>query len=180
MTDFADFFSARRDVAFRAVLVAVGDRTVAEDAVAEAFARAYQRWPSIRAHPNPTAWVIRTALNVSRSWWRRRRREVLTAQETEPRSYVPAPTGRFDAALTAAITALPRRQREVVALRVLADLSAEETGTTLGITAATVHVHLHRGLDALRRSLTDQTDPGASLTFSNGTSTETGNDHVDR
>ncbi len=155
LTDFAEFFAARRDAVFRAVLVAVGERSGAEDAVAEAFARAYQRWPSVRAHPNPTAWVIRVALNVNRSWWRRRRREVLTAIDHEPQAGAWAearPDGRDDAVADAMAT-LPRRQREVGALGVLADLWADETARLLGIAPSTVHVHLHRALDALRHRL---------------------------
>ncbi|MBV1854481.1 RNA polymerase sigma factor [Catellatospora tritici] len=155
MNTFADFFSARRDVAYRAVLMAVGNRATAEDAVAEAFARAYQHWGSVRDHGNPTAWVIRTALNVSRSWWRRRRGEFLTADGPDPMimtSTAEAP----DDALVAAVRTLSRRQREVVALRILADMSAEEAGQLLGITSATVHVHLHRALAALRGALGDQ------------------------
>jgi RNA polymerase sigma-70 factor (ECF subfamily) len=55
---------------------------------------------------------------------------------------------------------LPRRQREVVAMRVLADLSAEETGALLGIAPATVHVHLHRALGTLREQVAGApTDP---------------------
>lgn len=153
--DFADFFRARRDVAYRTVFVAVGDRAGAEDAVAEAFARAYQHWASVRVHPHPTAWVIRTALNVSRSWWRRRRREFLTAEGPEPGAR-PMPEHVLDDALTAAVLTLSRRQREVVALRILADLDAEQTGRLLGITPATVHVHLHRALAALRGALGEQ------------------------
>jgi RNA polymerase sigma factor (sigma-70 family) len=156
MNDFVDFFDARRDLVFRAVLVAVGDRSGAEDAVAEAFARAYQHWPSVRSHPNPTAWVIRTALNISRSWWRRRRKEFLTHQQPER----PAPTpadNTLDGPLTTAIQALPRRQREAVALRILADLSAEDAGRLLGISPATIGVHLHRALAALRETLGDAT-----------------------
>jgi RNA polymerase sigma-70 factor (ECF subfamily) len=57
---------------------------------------------------------------------------------------------RLPGELKVLIARLPRRQREVVALRVLADLSAEETGALLGIAPATVHVHLHRALAALR------------------------------
>ncbi|MFD0592735.1 RNA polymerase sigma factor [Catellatospora coxensis] len=61
--------------------------------------------------------------------------------------------GGLDARLRALVMALPTRQREVVALRLLADLSAEETGRTLRIGAATVHVHLHRALATLRTRL---------------------------
>jgi RNA polymerase sigma-70 factor (ECF subfamily) len=156
VNDFADFFSARRDVAYRAVLVAVGDRAGAEDAVAEAFARAYQHWASVRNHPNPTAWVIRVALNVSRSWWRRRRREFLTADAHESASGAPS-DDTLGGALTEAIKGLSRRQREVLALRVAADMSAEDAGHALGIATGTVHVHLHRALATLREALAEPT-----------------------
>jgi len=160
MDDFAEFFGARRDVVFRAVLVTLGDRVGAEDATAEAFARACQRWASVREHPNPTAWVIRTALNVSRSWWRHRRREVLRADDVSVGAQVAAPAEPFDASLYAAVAALPRRQREVIALRVLVDLSADETGRLLSIGTATVHVHLHRALDALRATVVPDREIG--------------------
>jgi RNA polymerase sigma factor (sigma-70 family) len=155
MDDFAEFFGARQAIALRALLVATGGRAAAEDAVAEAFARAYQRWSKVREHPNPTAWVIRTALNVSRSSWRRRRREWLTGEQPEPAPVDAVATGAdgIGGDLETAVAALPRRQREVLALRVLADLSAEDTGVLLGISAATVHVHHHRALDTLRAGL---------------------------
>ena len=41
----------------------------------------------------------------------------------------------------------------MVALRLLADLDADETGAILGIAPATVHVHLHRAMATLRRKL---------------------------
>lgn len=156
MQDFPSFFAATRHDVFRAVYAATGTRAGAEDAVAEAYARAYAHWATVGPHPNPRAWVLRTALNVHRSLWRRRRREALTEAVPE-RSVGPAGSAALDQQLRLAIAALPRRQREVIALRVLADLSAEETGTLLGLAPATVHVHLHRALGALRREL----DPGA-------------------
>jgi RNA polymerase sigma factor (sigma-70 family) len=172
MDDFAEFFSARRDVVFRAVLVAVGDAPTAEDAVAEAFTRAYERWRVVRTHANPTAWVMRTALNVARSWWRRRRREWLTpSHDTVAHSLVPPPADPLDAVLGRALASLPVRQRAVVALRVLADLSAEETGQILGIAPATVHVHLHRALTTVRAAVTPLIDSQP---------TDLRNDHVDR
>jgi RNA polymerase sigma-70 factor (sigma-E family) len=148
---FGEFYAARKDVVFRAALAAGRDRQVAEDAVAEAFTRAYARWSRVRAHPNPTAWVVRVALNAQRSWWRRVRREVLGS----PPDAGPAVTGAdpVSAEVRAAVAALPRRQREVVALRVIADLSAQETAEVLGISTGTVGAHLHRALAALRVSL---------------------------
>ena len=64
MDDFGDFYAATRDLVFRVLFAAGGDRLLAEDAAAEAFARAYARWSGLRDHPDPTAWVIRTGLNA--------------------------------------------------------------------------------------------------------------------
>ena len=149
MDDFGEFYGARRDVVLRAVLVATGSRAAAEDAVAEAFTRACARWRTVREHPNPTAWVLRTALNAHRSWWRRTAREV-PGEPPDRASYDAESSGTLSAELRALVGRLPRRQREVLALRVLADLSADETAQALGIAPATVHVHLHRALATLR------------------------------
>jgi RNA polymerase sigma factor (sigma-70 family) len=150
--DFAEFFAATRNTAFRAVFAATGSRAAAEDALAEAYARGYANWSTLREHPRPTAWILRTALNVHRSVWRRLRREVLLAHPPEG-SPSPQRPGGLDARVRSAIAALPRRQREGVALRLLADLSAEETAAVLGLATSTVHVHLHRALAALRGRL---------------------------
>ncbi|MDT5028482.1 MAG: hypothetical protein QOE61_4908 [Micromonosporaceae bacterium] len=159
MDEFGEFYRTRKDAVFRAVLVAVGNRVAAEEAAAEAFARAYARWRSVGDHPNPTAWVLRTALNTHRSWLRRLRREVLGGSPPE-RPSASSAGGGLPSELRALVEHLPRRQREVVAMRVLADLSAEETGALLGIAPATVHVHLHRALGTLREQVAGApTDP---------------------
>jgi len=159
MDDFAEFYAARKDMVLRALLVATGNRARSEDAVAEAFTRACSRWDAVRGHPNPTAWVLRTALNIQRSWWRRLVREV---PGPPPDRATDAPPGDgLSAELRGLVAALPRRQREVVAARLLADLSAEETAALLRIAPATVHVHLHRALGTLRARLTDTAEPMA-------------------
>ena len=154
MDDFAEFFAATRDGAYRAVFAATGTRTGAEDAVAEAYARGYANWAVLSEHPEPVAWILRTALNTHRSLWRRLRREVL-GEAPPDRAGLSAEPSSLDGSVRAAVAALPRRQREVLALRVLADLSAEQTGGILGLAPSTVHVHLHRALAALRKRLTD-------------------------
>lgn len=151
MDDFGEFYAARKDAVLRAVTVASGQAGGAEDAAAEAFTRAYGRWGQLHNHPNPTAWVIRTALNAQRSWWRRLIREV-PGRVPERAAAEPA-DGALPAYLRALVAGLPVRQREVVALRVLADLTAEETAAVLGIAPATVHVHLHRAMSTLRAQL---------------------------
>jgi RNA polymerase sigma-70 factor (sigma-E family) len=148
--EFAEFYAAAKDDCLRIVLVSVGDRQLAEDLVAEAFTRAWTSWRTVREHPAPRAWVVRTALNAHVSWWRRRRREVPLAETESPAAWQPA---GVDDALVAAVRALPARQREVIVLRVFFDLDTEATAALLGVSPGTVGVHLHRALGTLRTQI---------------------------
>jgi len=58
-------------------------------------------------------------------------------------------------ALVAALQSLPKRQRQVVALRYLSGLREEEVATALGVSTSTASTHLRRGLDALKGRLGD-------------------------
>ena len=149
--DFADFYRHARDGCLRAVYASCGDLTLAEDLTAEAFARAYASWRKVSQHPAPRAWVVRTALNTHVSWWRRRRREV--AWEAGADQAGDEPGLPVDAQVMAALKALPRRQREVVALRIFLDLDTETTARVLGIAPGTVTAHLSRATAVLRESL---------------------------
>lgn len=146
-SEFAEFYAASYGDCLRVVLVSVGDQQLAEDLVAEAFTRAWTAWRKVRVHPAQRAWVVRTALNTHVSWWRRRRREVAFEGFDGP---APAEAPGVDERLVAAVRALPRRQRDVVTLRVFFDLDTEATAELLGIAQATVRVHLHRAIAVLR------------------------------
>jgi RNA polymerase sigma-70 factor (ECF subfamily) len=135
----------------------VGDRRLAEDLVAEGFARAWASWPKVSKHPAPRAWVLRTALNVRVSWWRRRRREVPLVGVD--RLSEPGSGEGIDPSIVAALNRLSSRQREVIVLRVLLDLDTHSTATVLGIAPGTVTAHLSRAADALQRDLVDNHYP---------------------
>jgi DNA-directed RNA polymerase specialized sigma24 family protein len=149
--EFADFYRSSRDSCLRAVTVVVGDRDLAEEQVAEAYARAWASWGKVRRHAAPRAWVVRTALNLGVSWWRRFQREVPLAEHD---AAVPAGTGDgVDPTLIAALRRLPARQREVLALRIFLDLDTQTTAKVIGIAPGTVMAHLSRAVAALRRDL---------------------------
>lgn len=168
--EFTEFFQASWEPCLRAVLAVVGSEQLAEDQVAEAFARAWGSWRKVRRHPAPRAWVVRTALNTGVSWWRRRRRELPLANEdlaaaahasalsppssAPPSSPAALPDGDLDATVMAALRRLPSRQREVIALRIFLDLDTGSIARELGIEAGTARMHLSRGVAALRRELT--------------------------
>ena len=145
---FEELFDARFHKAESVAQRIVGDRALAEDIAAEAFARAYARWPSLRTHPGREGWVVRVAANLAIDATRRRR-PVLA--DSPPPDHGDAVALRL--ALAAALRALPVRQRSVVVLRYLADLSESDTAAALRISEGSVKTHLHRGLARLRREL---------------------------
>ena len=138
------------------MLISVGDRDMAQDLVAEAFARACASWRTVSRHPAPAAWVVRTALNANVSRWRRRRREVSVP---DPGTVADLPAGDgaadspIDPRIMAALMRLPARQRQVVALRLVLDLDTGRTAEVLGISPNTVMAHMARALAALRHDL---------------------------
>lgn len=155
---FEDAFDDLAAVAQRVAFRLLGDRHEAEEAGQEALARVYVRWAKVE--PYAEAWVARVAANLALDRHRSRAR---------------ARRSRFDVALVAAdaseplvtrmalvegLRALPRRQREVVMLRYLADVPEATVASALGCTPGTVKQHAHRGLAALR--LTVPAPPGPS------------------
>lgn len=129
-------------------------RRLPEGVAAEAFARAWSRWPTVRLASSPAAWVVRTAINVDISWWRKRRRE-LTVPETPEQLPRPDSDDDTDHDLLDAVRRLPPRQREVVALRYFLDLDAKTTAHELGVARGTVSASLHHALKTLRLQLTN-------------------------
>jgi RNA polymerase sigma factor (sigma-70 family) len=154
--DFTEFYRSDRDRCLRAVLAGVGDRQLAEDLVAEAFTRAWMSWHKVRRHPAPRAWIVRTALNLRVSWWRRRRREVEldgSHDAAHDDAGDTAPAAGLDPALLKVLWRLPPRQREVIAFRVFLDLDTAATAKALGMAPGTVTAHLSRAVATLRGHL---------------------------
>jgi RNA polymerase sigma-70 factor (sigma-E family) len=150
--EFTEFYRSDQAVCLRAVLASVGDRQLAEDLVAEAFTRAWMSWHKVTRHPEPRAWIVRTALNTRISWWRRKRREVALDGADQVEDPTAGDTD-LDPALLTALRQLPRRQREVIAFRVFLDLDTGATAKALGIAPGTVTAHLSRAVATLRTHL---------------------------
>ena len=149
--DFAEFYRSSWGPCLKAVLASQSDDQKAEEQVAEAFARALAAWSRVRHHPAPRAWVVRTALNLGVSWWRRHRREVPLTGAGPVGPVVPELA--VDDRLLDAIRRLPGREREVVVLRLVLDMDTATTASQLGIAPGTVRAHLSRAVAALRLAL---------------------------
>lgn len=145
---FDDSFPALYRAAHRAAYRILGDHQSAEDVAVEACYRSAVRWARVRDHAVP--WTVRVASNLALDHARVTRRLLPGRRDDrEPASGAE----RMD--LVNALRSLPQRQREVVVLRYLGDLTEADTADVLGIAPGTVKAHSHRGLAALRSRLAD-------------------------
>jgi RNA polymerase sigma factor (sigma-70 family) len=143
---FEELYEREFAPVFRAAFLLCGDRSTAEDATQEAFARALARWRRLDGQPWAAGWVMTTAMNAARRAMRRR-----PTPTEEPRSTATDHEARLD--VRAAIERLPARQQETVALHYLLDLSVADTASAMGVAEGTVKAHLSRARESLGGSL---------------------------
>jgi RNA polymerase sigma factor (sigma-70 family) len=169
-SSFEAVYSAHfRDV-YRHVLLTTRGLDDAEEIVAETFARAFAAWrsgqgPAGRSLP----WLLVIARRIATDRWRRRGLIAWLPLPDGSRSSrdssfarhrdLPEPGGPDRAAtatefwmwLDALTKALPARQRDVLFLRYQGDLSDEDIGEILNLSASGVRTLASRALNALRR-----------------------------
>jgi RNA polymerase sigma-70 factor, ECF subfamily len=145
--EFEDEFDRLFGRAYAVAYRLTGDGAAAEDVAAEALTRAYVHWNRVRGFEYREAWVARVATNLAIKATRRRPSPRGTVTED------PSDATALRLALVDALGRLPRRQREAVALRYLADLSIDDVARTLGVSAGTVKQSVHRALRTLRTQL---------------------------
>ncbi len=143
----------------------VHDLGTAEEVVQDAFVAVHRRWDGIRDPHKALAYLRRSVVNGSRS----RLRHLKVVRAHAERQPVPDSVRGADEAVMEsarresvldALAELPRRQREVIALRYYVDLSEADIAETLGISRGAVKSHASRGAAALREALADHlTDP---------------------
>lgn len=149
-----------RELAFRVAWVAAPGGE-AEDAVQEAFVKAWFALPRFRPGAPFKPWLCRIVANEARNRGRSaRRRDALALREAsrEPRAEVDSPEAgaiaRQDAELlVAAMNRLKPDDRLVIAYRWLFELSEAEMADALGVPTGTVKSRLSRAMGRLRDAL---------------------------
>jgi RNA polymerase sigma-70 factor (ECF subfamily) len=141
--DLDALFRSEGDGVYRTLLAFTGGRAdIAEEATAEAFARAIAKDDTLR---DPLAWIYRVAFRVAIDELRRdRHRGTLIDAPASP----PELAGVVDA-----LRKLSPNQRAAIVLRHVIDLDVTEVAKRMGIATPTVRVHLHRGRARLRALL---------------------------
>jgi RNA polymerase sigma-70 factor (ECF subfamily) len=162
VADFDDFYAATARRVIRHAYALTGNIADAQDVAQEAFARAWQRWDSVRACDSPEAWVRRVATNLATSRFRRDRTARAAAHQLIARD-VPE-ISPDTVALIAGLRRLPERQRVVLVLHYLADLPVGQIAAELRCPVGSVKAWLSRGRDALAAALADDSGrPQAGL-----------------
>jgi RNA polymerase sigma-70 factor (sigma-E family) len=155
---FSEFVKTHSVVLFRLAFLMAGNRSDAEDLLQTALLRTYRHWDHAQEAPRPYARQVLLNLARDRGRASNRRPHEISVEVRSSTAVVSDHSAGTVAhmALVEAIRLLPVRQREVMALRFLEDLSVLETAQALGVSESTVTSTQSRALGVLRHILGDE------------------------
>lgn len=158
---------------YRTARAILRDDAEAEDAVQEAYIKAYRALDTFRSESKLSTWLVRIVANVALM----RRRQNAKGATIVPINDIAEPDKNHEEAvsddagpekeailgdvrrlLEARIDALPDAYREIFMLRAIEEFSVEETAAALGIPEATVRTRYFRARSLLRESLARDVD----------------------
>jgi RNA polymerase sigma-70 factor (sigma-E family) len=153
---FTDLYLANYHSLLRLAALLVDGTPACEDVVQEAYVRVYARRSKLRDESRALAYLRQAVINLSRSTLRRTLTARRYGEPSQPPAAGPdeAAIARIEqAAVVQALRRLPRRQREVLALRYYSSLSEAAVADTLGISIGSVKAYASRGLDRLAQEM---------------------------
>jgi RNA polymerase sigma-70 factor (ECF subfamily) len=152
--DFDAFYAATSRALLGQLYGLTGDWAEAADCLQEGYAKAWQRWSTVRNHQSPAAWVRMVAFRMARSRWRRAQHGLAVHRRHGAPEDLPGPSP--DAvAIATALRKLPEKQRTALVLHHLADLTVAEVARELEVPEGTIKARLSRGRAALAELLRD-------------------------
>jgi RNA polymerase sigma-70 factor, ECF subfamily len=167
---------------FRVTRSVLRDSDSAQDAVQEAYLRAFTRLETYQPSGKFGAWLTRIALNEALMIRRRSQGEMVSLDEVSEESLVAEETAASDspsadqyveaaharALLEHAIDALPENFRMVFMMRAVEGLDVRETAESLGVNSNTVRTRLFRAQRLLRGELSRRLQTESSEVFDFG------------
>jgi RNA polymerase sigma-70 factor (ECF subfamily) len=162
VTAFREIFTRYAPILLRLLTRQVGRPADAQDLVQHTFLQLHRARLDFNGAQRLRPWVMTIALNLARDLLRRRGRrpEVLFEETALPMASATQPVvevaGDVGKRVRAALSELPRDQREVIELHWFEELSFNEIAQIVGANPGAVRVRAHRGYVTLRKTL----DPG--------------------
>ena len=132
----------------------LGDASLAQDAVQDAFLRAYRRFDTYRGDAAAKTWLTAIAVNVCRDY--RRSAWFRHVDRRESADALPGSSADFpfpDHTVINAVTSLPPKYREVILLRYYQDMKQKDIARALHLTDRAVRQRLHKANAILREQL---------------------------
>jgi RNA polymerase sigma-70 factor (ECF subfamily) len=157
--EFSDFYAASFRRLVGQLYLMTGDHAEAQDAVQEAFVRAWAHRGKLDRLGAPEAWVRSAAWHVAVSRWHRARLGRLLARSSPRPPAVDGPSPDH-VALIGALRQVPAEQRRALVLYHLCDLTVAQIAAETGVATGTVKARLARGRAALAPYLRDTDESG--------------------
>jgi RNA polymerase sigma-70 factor (ECF subfamily) len=128
----------------------LGDSSTAEELAQETLIRGLEQWDRLELLDDQAAWLHTVALNLARSWIRRRyaERRALARVGSNRREYEQLDPSAPE--IVRALARLPERQRRAIVLRYYAAFSVGQVAEVMSCAESTVKTHLQRAMRALR------------------------------
>jgi RNA polymerase sigma-70 factor (ECF subfamily) len=152
--EFTTFYTATFHRLVGQLYAMTGDRAEAQDAVQEAFVRAWARHSRFDTGGAPEGWIRVTAWRIAVSRWRRAKNGQRLMELTAPTEPVAGPTPDR-VAFAEALRRLPAEQRRALVLYHLCDLTIEQIAAETGAPTGTVKARLARGRAAVTPLLSE-------------------------
>ena len=157
--EFGELYLLYAQPVFRYLFSRIGNLSEAEDATAQTFLAALERFPKYRHDGYFASWLFSIARNKAMDYFRNQRKET----PLEEAEFIPADGNMLQqvikteriAALSKLIRAVPEEERELVRLRFVAELRFAEIGHLLGQKEDTVKKSIYRLLARLKVQLED-------------------------
>jgi RNA polymerase sigma-70 factor, ECF subfamily len=156
--EFTSFYTASFPRLVGQLYAMTGDRAEAQDAVQEAFIRAWIHRGQIDTRRGAEAWVRVTAWRIAASRWRRAQQGIRLMLLAAPPDRAAGP-GPDRVAFVEALRRVPAEQRRALVLYHLVDLTVEQIAAETGVRPGTVKARLARGRAALTPHLRETITP---------------------
>ena len=161
MSDFEQIYTAYFDRVFAFLMRIIRNREIAEELTQETFYQAYKSFHKYNGNCELFTWLCAIAKNVYLKYLKKQKHETVDI-ELIRESVSGDPTDQPEIAfqkkvssetLKRAIKILPQKYRDIVILRIYAELSFAEIGKKVGITENSAKVIFFRAKNMLKEEL---------------------------